>query len=148
MLILNDLEQALLSVTPVNAKGKPAPVQNPVWKSSDESVAVVVAGEGGLSATVIAKAPGTAQVSIVADADMSDGVTEITGVLDVKVVASQAVGFTINTAAPALQPDPAPAVEPPAPPATPVEPPAPEPVPPVADPAPPEQAAPPADPPV
>jgi hypothetical protein len=134
MLVLNDLEQAVLSVTPVNVKGKPAPVQNPVWKSSDESVAVVVADADGLSAVVVAKAPGTAQISITADADMSEGVSEITGTLDVKVVPSQAVGFTINTAAPVLQPDP-------------VEPPAPEPVPPVVEPAP-EQTTPPADPPV
>lgn len=139
MLVLNDLEQAVLSVTPVNVKGKPAPVQNPVWKSSDESVAVVVVDADGLSAVVVAKAPGTAQVSIVADADMSEGVSEITGTLDVKVVPSQAVGFTINTASPTLQPDPVPT--------PPVEPPAPEPAPPVVDPAP-EQTTPPADPPV
>jgi len=43
---------------------------------------------------------GTAQINVTADADLGSGVTTINGVLDVQVVAGQAVGFTIQTSPP------------------------------------------------
>lgn len=98
IVILPDTHQFPVSISIVDAKGNPAQVEGvPVWASSDESVALVVPASDGLSAVVAAVGPlGTCQITVTADADLGEGVTNISGLLDVTVVASAAVGITLN----------------------------------------------------
>lgn len=101
-LLLNDVQKSELSIQPVSAAGNPARVDGvPQWRSSDDTVLVVTAAEDGLSAVITTTGKlGTAQVSVTADADLGEGVKPISGVLDVEVQASEAVGLTIAAAAP------------------------------------------------
>ena len=94
---------AALSIT--NAAGQPAPVDGvPVWASSDETVLAVTAAADGMSAVVACVAPGTARVTVNADADMGAGTVNITGVSeDINVTvdpANQASIVSITLGAP------------------------------------------------
>lgn len=101
-LVLTDIQKVSLSITPTSAAGNPAPVDGaPVWTSSDESVLTVTASEDGLSAEAVTTGKlGVAQVSVSADADLGEGVTTITGVLDVEVKASEAVSLAVSAGTP------------------------------------------------
>lgn len=95
-----------VTLTITNAAGNPAPVDGvPVWASSDDTVLGVVAAADGMSAVVNSVAPGTARITVSADADTGAGVVPITGVSeDVTVVvdpASMASVMTLNLGAPA-----------------------------------------------
>ncbi len=70
-------------LSPLNARGEPAPVDGvPVWASSDETVVTVAPSEDGMSAVINTVAAGVARVTVTADADLGEGVSEITGVTD------------------------------------------------------------------
>jgi len=75
-----------------------------VWASSDETVITVAAGPDGLTFVAPAVAPGTARLTVQADADLGSGVTQITGVSDdIEVTlapAPQASVIRINLGAP------------------------------------------------
>ena len=101
MLILTDVQKVKLKVNPVSKAGNPATVDGaPKWSVSDETILTLAVSEDGLGAEVVSTGKlGTAQVSVVADADLGDGVTELTGTLDVEVKASAAVtlGLAVGT---------------------------------------------------
>jgi hypothetical protein len=103
MLALPNDHKVTASIQPVDAKGNPATIDGLAsWSSSNPAIADVSAiSTDSLSADVV---PGTTlgscQINVQADADLGSGVTQITGVLDVTVVAGQAVGFTIQTSPP------------------------------------------------
>jgi len=103
MLILPNDQKVTASIQPVDSKGNPAQIQGPAqWSSSNDNIASLqnIAADG-LSADVIPGATlGTCQINVQGDADLGTGVTTITGVLDVQVVAGAAVGFTITTSPP------------------------------------------------
>lgn len=105
MLTLTDVEKVQLSIQPVDAKGNPAKVDGPpVWSTSDETIATVMAAEDGLSATVLANGPlGTVQVTVKADADLGAGVAELVGILEIEVVASAAVALQVSAGTPSPQ---------------------------------------------
>lgn len=66
-----------------DSQGRPAAVDGvPVWASSDETVLKVTPADDGMSAVVDTVAPGTARVTVTADADTGAGVATITGVSD------------------------------------------------------------------
>jgi hypothetical protein len=105
MLQLTNTQQCPIAVQGVDKKGNPAELDSVVFTSSDPSVATVDQDPADQTkALVKAVAAGTAQINVTADADLGDGVTEITGALDLAVVAGQAVGFVINTGTPEEQP--------------------------------------------
>jgi len=86
-----------------DAKGNPAQVDGPTsWNTSDQNIAGVDAdGTDSTKARVTPGANiGNAQVSASADADLGQGVTTITCLMDVTVVAGQAVAGTITPAGP------------------------------------------------
>lgn len=94
-----------VALTITNATGQPAAVDGvPVWASSDDTVLGVVPAADGMSAVVSAVAPGTARVTVSADADLGAGVTPITGVSeDVIVVlgpSAQASVLSLNLGTP------------------------------------------------
>lgn len=76
-----------VALTIVDSHGNPAKVDGaPVWASSDETILTVLAAADGMTAKVNTVAPGTARVSVVADADLGAGVGQITGVSEDVVV--------------------------------------------------------------
>ncbi len=108
MLQLTNTQQCPIAVSGVDKKGNPAELDSVIFTSSDPSVATVEpdpSDPGNQNkALVKAVAAGTAQINVTADADLGDGTTELTGTLDLTVVAGQAVGFEIKTGTPEEQP--------------------------------------------
>lgn len=103
-LILKDTQKAALSVSFKDAKGAPATVDGtPEWASSDTAVVTVMPGADGLTADVVALFPGTAQVSVMADADLGSGTVTISGTLDISVLPGQAATIAIAAGAPVEQ---------------------------------------------
>jgi len=71
----------------VDSTGAAARVDGvPVWATSDGTIVSVTAAADGMSATIPCVAPGTARVSVTADADLGSGVQTITGVSEDIVV--------------------------------------------------------------
>lgn len=97
-----------LSATYTDASGNPAQVESQTWESSDEDVVSVVEGDDG-TAVATSEALGTAQVTLRADARFGTEVAEIIGVLDVEVIASEAVSATITPGTPRGVGEPPPA---------------------------------------
>lgn len=96
--ITTDQRYDNVSIAITNSRGDPASVDGaPVWASSDETVLTVTAAADGMSAVVDTVAPGTARISVTADADLGAGTRTITGVSeDVNVTlgaSSQASNF-------------------------------------------------------
>ncbi len=90
-------QQFLVSIQPVDSKGKPAPIDGAaVFSSSDESVAKVVAQPDGLSALVVAQGVGKYSISVSADADLGEGVVTIVGSDSGEITQGQAVGFALT----------------------------------------------------
>jgi hypothetical protein len=81
---------------PVDAKGFPAAIQtgSVTFTSSDETVATVTQDTTNeLGFTVTAQKPGVAQITATADADLGEGVSNITGFFGVEVTGGTAIGF-------------------------------------------------------
>lgn len=103
MLVLPNDHKVTASIQPVDAKGNPAAIDGLAsWSSSSADIAAVTAiSADSLSADIVPGATlGSCQINVQADADLGSGITSITGVLDVQVVAGEAIGFTITTAPP------------------------------------------------
>lgn len=74
-------------ISPKDAAGNDAPVQNPIWASSDETLLRVTPSADGLSAVVETVAPSSrpdhvARISVTADADLGDGVVPLIATSD------------------------------------------------------------------
>lgn len=98
MLVLTDSQFVELSIAPVTKAGNPASVDGvPLWTVSNLEVFDLVVSEDGLSAKVTATGKlGACQVNVSVDADMGEGVTTISGVLDLEVKAGPAVALGIS----------------------------------------------------
>ena len=104
-LVLTETQDCQLSVTARSRKGSLAPLQNPMWETSDAAVLTVVADPGdGTKATVSAQVAGTALITFTADADMGEGVVPIVGTLDVVISAGMATVVEISAGTPVEQP--------------------------------------------
>jgi hypothetical protein len=99
MLLLTTVQKVVLRVRPVDAKGNPAPVDGPPeWTVSNPALASLLVDPDGLGAVLLATGPvGTCQVNVSADADLGEGFTQISGVLDVEIAPAQAVALAIET---------------------------------------------------
>lgn len=107
MASLLNTQQAPVTLSITNAAGQPAPVDGvPVWASSDETVVTVVAAADGMSANVLAGAPGgPARITVTADADMGAGVVTLQGVsedIDVTLDPAQTASVMTLTLGPAV----------------------------------------------
>lgn len=101
---LRDDQQVVLSIQPLDAKGKPALVDGiPTWAGSDDTTITVTPAADGMSATVVGVTPGVATVSVVADADLGQGVSGIKGTLDFNVTAGAAATIAITAGTPTNQ---------------------------------------------
>jgi len=88
-----------VSVAYVDSYGNPARVDGDVvWASSDDTIAVVFTESGNsLNAIVQAQTKtGQAQITATADADLGEGVRSLVTLMDVTVVAGEAVAGTIT----------------------------------------------------
>ena len=100
---LPDDKSVSATVAFTDAKGNAAQVQGaPSWTvDPPDSVVTMAVAADGLSATFTPVGPlGSAQVSVSADADLGDGVTTITGLGTIEVIAGTAVTASINFGAP------------------------------------------------
>ena len=99
---LKDVMKVKLSVNPVDAAGNPGVIDGkPTWASSDETILTVLPADDGMTAYAVAIGPlGAAQVQVKADADLGEGVKEISGTLDVVVVGSEAVSLSVAAGTP------------------------------------------------
>jgi hypothetical protein len=105
MLQLTDTQEADLQVVGKTRKGNPASFENTKWSGSDEAVAAVVPDPADHSkALVRAVAPGTMLVTATVDADLTDGVVDVIGVLEVVVGAGTATVVEIVAGAPREEP--------------------------------------------
>jgi hypothetical protein len=92
-------------------KGNVAKVENPQWITSNAQLVNLTADEvtagGGHKVTVQALGPvGTASISLVADADLGDGVKPVRLDGEINVVAGEASIGELSFGTPAEQPDP------------------------------------------
>jgi len=88
-----------LQIAYVDAGGNPAVVDGDVtWASSDTDVILVdVSNTDSTKATLVSRSKvGQAQITATADADLGAGVREIITLMDVTVVAGEAVAGTIS----------------------------------------------------
>lgn len=111
MLTLTDTQKCALSLDIRTAAGNPAQIDGaPVWAVSDPAVLeVTVDTEDPKKATVRAVGPlGVGQVTVKVDADLGEGVREITGILDVTVLAGSATVVLVASGTPEEQNPPAP----------------------------------------
>lgn len=93
---LRDNQQFTASLAPVDKKGAPAQVQpgSVVW-TGPNFIALTPSADG-LSCLIVAQGIGTGQVTASADADLGDGVTTISGTLDVEVISGEATSLGIT----------------------------------------------------
>ena len=75
----------------------------PVWKSSDTTIATVTADPTGLTAEIVAVAPGTAMVTVTAEGDPTAGKDTIDGEVDITVVAPEDTQVTLTLGTPESQ---------------------------------------------
>lgn len=86
-----------LSISPVDAKGRPAKVDGiPVWEVNPTGGVTLFPTTDGMSCDIVWIDARQQVVTVKADADMGAGVKTITGSLDVETLAAEAVGFSIN----------------------------------------------------
>lgn len=109
--ITTDQNFPSVSLTIVDSQGRPATVDGvPAWASSDATILTATASADGMSAVVDTVGPGTARISVTADADMGAGVVTLTGVSeDVNVTlgtSHNASLMTLTLGAPADKPAP------------------------------------------
>lgn len=108
MIQLTETQQVTGTVQFVTKKGNPASVQEGsvvFASSSPESLEVVVDPADPMKVTAKAKAPGVARLTVTADANLGDGVTNVELFEDFSIVGGEAVGGRMTFDAPVEQPD-------------------------------------------
>jgi len=94
-------EKIPVTLAPKTAAGNPASVENPVWSvlSGD---ATVEPSADGLSAYLVSGASGINEISVTADADLGEGVVEISSDITLAVTSPLAadLGITVGAAEP------------------------------------------------
>lgn len=102
MLVLTDSQKVPLSAAFKTKAGNPAQIEgDPTWASSNESVIQLRDDNGVFKAFAVGL--GQAQVSVTGDADLGEGVKNVTGTLDIEVRPGEAVSASIDAGAPEEQ---------------------------------------------
>ena len=101
LITITNEEKVPVTLAPLTAAGNPATVDGtPVWAVISGDATLEVSADG-MSAYLVSGAANTnSQVTVTADADLGEGVTEITDTLDLAVVAATAsqLGATVGAA--------------------------------------------------
>jgi len=102
-MFLPDDKSVTATLSYVDAKGNPALVEGaPVWSTDRPDLVTVTAAADGMSAVIAPVGPlGSAQISVDADADLGAGVTTLTTLGSVEVIAGTAVAGVMNFGEPA-----------------------------------------------
>jgi len=107
MFVLTDEQRVSCRAEFRTAAGNVAKVDGvPVWSKNDpQGILNLIASGDGLTAIIAATGGvGQAQVQVVADANLGEGVREVTGVLDVEVQPAEAVSAIVVPGAPETTP--------------------------------------------
>lgn len=103
-LVLSTVQKVELSIQPVDAKGYVALTDGiPTWTVSNGGIVEITTASDGLSAELVAVAPGMTQVAVSVDARMGDEVHLITGVLEITVTPAEAIAVNIMAGIPTDQ---------------------------------------------
>ncbi|MDD5370833.1 MAG: hypothetical protein PHQ40_17260 [Anaerolineaceae bacterium] len=98
--MLPDNKSATISFQALDAAGQPAKIDGlPTFSVVDPTIATITPSADGLTAILAPTLPiklGSTQVQVSVDADLGEGVTTITGLLDVEVAASEAVSLNVT----------------------------------------------------
>lgn len=89
-------EKILATLAPLTAAGNPAQVDGtPAWEvvSGDATLEV---SEDGMSCYLISGSVGNSQITVTADADLGEGVRNITDTIDLAVVSAEASSLGLN----------------------------------------------------
>lgn len=87
-----------VEVAYVDSKGNPAAVDGDVtWETSNDGIATVEpdSGDSAMATVTPGLNLGQVQISATVDADLGDGVRELVTIMDVEIVAGEAVSGTI-----------------------------------------------------
>lgn len=93
-------QKVTLSINAVDAYGNAASIDGaPVWTTSDPTKLTVTAAPDGMSAVVEAVGPvgSGLQIVVTGDADLGEGVREITAIQEFTVIGGEAATFGIVT---------------------------------------------------
>lgn len=98
-------QQVGVTLTPVTDTGRPAKLDGmPAWSVITGNSQVVVSDDG-LSATLVsADDPGDTEVLVKADADLGEGIEEISDIIKLSVVGATAKNLGLKAAAPEPKP--------------------------------------------
>lgn len=104
-MIITITQEVDLAIKPLDKKGNSAQVDGtPVWTTSNSGIATVTPAPDGLSCIVKGSTEiGHVQIQVTADADLGTGIRNITGVLEIDVVAGEAVTLGIIAGTPREQ---------------------------------------------
>ena len=103
---INNLQKISVALTPVNAAGKPAeldPNNPPRWTVQSGDSLVLPSADGKSASLVSSDTPGDTLILVEADADLGDGVENISDVIRLTVEGARAVNLGLTVGAPELK---------------------------------------------
>jgi hypothetical protein len=103
--VLTDVQKVHATAQPVNLLGNAVPVDGPIrWTCSDPEMLDLVVSDTGFECDIITTGKlGNCVVTAVADADLSEGVREISSAINFEVKASEATQLTVFLTEPVLR---------------------------------------------
>ena len=90
-LILTTVQKAPVALRALDAKGNPASFDGPATFETTDPTIVSLGNVTPTSCDLVAGAVGTAQIRATVDADLGAGVRPLVGILDIEVLAAEAV---------------------------------------------------------
>lgn len=99
---INDEQKVKITATPVTTAGKPAPLDGPVEFSIIDGDATVERVDDK-SAYLVSAGPGDTQFLVKADADLGEGVEEISDTVKLTVVGASAANLGLKASPPELK---------------------------------------------
>jgi hypothetical protein len=106
---LTNEQQVTVTLNPKTDAGRPAQLDGkPTWEVISGSSTLEVAEDGKSALIVSSDDPGDTQILVKADADLGEGIEEISEVLDVKIAGATAKNLGITIGVPTVKPAPAP----------------------------------------
>lgn len=94
-------EKVPVVISPLTAAGNPAAVENVTFVVTEGDATVVVVD--GTNFEVVSGAGGLSKITVTADADLGEGVVEISDEIEYFVTAAQASSFGFAAGAPVLK---------------------------------------------
>ena len=90
MITITDKQKVALTLIPKTKAGNLAKIDGmPAWGVDDVSIISLSVSPDGLSAVASSNSPGNTIIFVLADADLSSGIKEILGEIEINVINSQ-----------------------------------------------------------